>query len=278
MNRSSRTFGCLAALGLAVTFFAPVASAQMSIDDVIVTGGPCTLDGVHEGFFFDPVVFGEGIADVSLDTGSGASIPMIEVEEDEFIWDDPAGDFCRRFDSLAEIDALGALTFDFVGELGELDTIVVPLTDYQNGAGQPGGPIMVAPAAGNSSLPPGNTFVWAAAPAWVELIQVDLVDPVPDEGVDEALFVNPATTSWTPSGVVPGSIYFFELSFIDAYFLADGRTSSMGRSYLFTSGFQAYERKFVPEPTLGSALVFGACGVFAASRKRRVRPGPDRRR
>lgn len=268
MDRFSRLRGTIVALGLSWLAPVPDAAAQMVIDDVIVTAGPCTLDGVHEGFFFDPVVFGSGIAGVALATGSGANIPMIEVEDDEFIWDDPAGDFCRRFDSLAEIDALGALTFDFLGELGELDTIVVPLVDYQNGVGQPGGPIMVAPAAGNSSLPPGNTFVWAPAPAWVELIQVDLVDPVPDEGVDEALFENPAATSWTPSGVVPGSTYFLELSFIDAYFLGDGRTSAMGRSYLFTSGFQAYERKFVPEPGLLPAL---ALGSFALLRRRRGR-------
>ena len=201
--------------------FAAPASAQMEIADVIVTAGPCTLDGVHEGFFFDPVVFGSGIAGVALDTASGASLPMTEVEDDEFIWDDPAGDFCRRFDSLAEIDAFGDLTFEFLGELGELDTIVVPIADYQNGAGQPGGPVMVAPSQGDTNLPPGNTFVWALAPAWTELIQVDLIDPAPDDGVDEALFFDPTTTSWTPSGVVPGTTYFFELSFIDAYFLGD---------------------------------------------------------
>ena len=270
MDGSFRPGPGLAALGLASLLIAPEAGAQMQIDEVIVLSGPCTLDGVHEGFFFDPVVFGSGIAGVALDTGSGANLPMTEVEPDEFVWDDPAGDFCRRFDSLAEIDALGELTFDFLGELGELDTIVVPLADYENGAGQPGGPVMVAPAAGNTNLPPGNTFVWATAPAWTDLIAVDLVDPVIDDGIDEALFTNPATTSWTPSGIVPGNTYIHEVSFIDAYFLGDGRTSAMGRGYDFISGFQAYERKYVPEPGLDGLVAAGLFGsAFLTSRRRR---------
>ncbi|MCR9092721.1 MAG: hypothetical protein NXI30_00755 [bacterium] len=272
MNGSLRLGPGLAALGLASLVLAPGAGAQMVIDEVIVTSGPCTLDGVHEGFFFDPVVFGSGIAGVALDTGSGATLPMTEVEDDEFVWDDPAGDFCRRFDSLAEIDALGALTFDFLGEFGELDTIVVPVADYENGAGQPGGPVMVAPAAGDTNLPPGNTFVWATAPAWTELISVDLVDAAIDDGIDEALFTNPAATSWTPNGIVPGNTYIHEVSFIDAYFLGDGRTSAMGRDYEFISGFQALERKYVPEPAVGGAICFGA--VLLAVRARRLRrPG-----
>lgn len=278
MGRSSGAVLRLAVLLLAAVGFAPAASAQLSImtiDDVIVTAGPCTLDGVDEGFFFDPVVFGSGIAGVALTTGSGANISLVEVEDDEFIWDDPAGDFCRRFDSLADIDALGDLFFDFLGEAGQLDTIVVPGGDYANGAGQPGGPVMVTPGPGNSSLPPANTFVWATAPSWVELIQVDLVDAALDDGVDEALFTNPATTSWTASGVVPGNLYFFELSFIDVYFLEDVRSSGQGRPYLFTSGFQAYDRKFVPEPAFPAALL-AAAGVLGSIRWAPGRAGPRR--
>ena len=130
---------------------------------------------------------------------------------------------------------------------------------------------MVAPSQGDTNLPPGNTFVWALAPAWTELIQVDLIDPAPDDGVDEALFFDPTTTSWTPSGVVPGTTYFFELSFIDAYFLGDARTSAMGRTYALTSGFQAYDRKFVPEPGLVGSLAIGVM-FLAANRKRTAGP------
>lgn len=269
-RRLASALRTLAALGVGLDLAAAsVASAQMEIDDLIVTAGPAGLDGVFTDYFVDTVVFGSEIASVTVSTGSGVVVSLVEPLEDEFICDDVPGEPCEDFESLAELDALGSLTFDFVGESGELDTIVVPAADWIPGPGQVGTPMLVSPAPGDPSLPPGNAFVWASAPAWVELISVDLVDVALDDGIDEALFTDPGVTSWTPTGVVPGVTYAFELSFLDAYFLEDARVSVGGRPYLFSSGFQAFESKYVPEPSGGPAWIAALAALTTLAARRR---------
>ena len=103
------------------------------------------------------------------------------------------------------------------------------------------------------------------------MIQVDLIDVVLDDGVDETLFTNRSTTSWTPTGIVPGNTYFFEVSFIDAYFLGDARTSTNGLPYLFTSGFQAYDRKYVPEPGVLRGITLGVLAIGVVGSRKRLR-------
>ena len=245
----------------------------MEIDALIVTAGPAYFDGAFTDFFVETTVFGSGILAVQVSTTSGAVVDLFESTEDEFICDDVPGEPCEDFVSLAELNALGDLTFTFAGELGESDSIVVPAADWTPGAGQPGFPMILTPPPGDSSLPVGNVFTWATPPSWVNLIVTDLVDLALDEGIDDAMFFNNTTTSWTPSGVIPTDSYEFELSFFDTSFLNDARLSSQGRPFLFSAGFEAFSSKFVPEPS-GAAVwcaALASLGVRVRMRSRRTR-------
>ena len=66
-----RKIHVLLAIG-AAALFALDASAQMQIDEIIVTSGPAHAGGSFTDFFIDPVVFGSGIASVKLSSQNGA--------------------------------------------------------------------------------------------------------------------------------------------------------------------------------------------------------------
>ena len=263
---------------VAVSLVASTASAQMSIDELIISSGPSYQDGAFTDFFADPVIFGSQIAAVSLSTQSGAVIDFVEIDVDEFACDEAGipGAPCENFVSLAAINALGNLTFTISGESGESETIFVPAADWIPGAGQVGFPSITSPPQGVSTLPPGNLFQWAAAPSWVEVIITDMVDVGLDDGIDEAFFFGNTQTSWAPSGVDPAREYAFELSFFDAFFIEDNRTTVGGAPYVFTSGFESFNRKFVPEPT-GAAVWACGIGLVAAFARRRSAPPRPRR-
>ncbi len=254
---------------LALAFAMPVA-AQMAIDDLIITSGPAYANGSFTDFFIDPVVFGSEIAAVSVTIQSGTTIDFVEVDDDEFACDGAIpSEPCENFTSLAEINAIGNLTFDFLGENGETDSVFVPAADYAPGSGQSGVPTILSPAVGDDTLPPSGLFEWVDPPSWVDLVVVDLVDLVTDSGVDEAFFFDHTTTSWSPmaGSVLPGRSYVFELSFVDLFFQEDDRTTSGGRDFLFSSGFQAFNGKFVPEPT-GAAVWLPTAAWLAWLRRR----------
>ena len=251
--------GVWAALASFIALPPGIAVGQMAIDEVIITSGPAWRDGTFTDYYIDLVVSGFEIAGVTIDTASGESVDLVESVEDEFICDDVPGEPCEGFLSLDPINALGNITFTFFGEGGELDSVVIPGGDYAPGAGQAGMPMIVSPPVGDSSLPPGNLLEWASAPAWVDAIQVDLVDLALDDGVDEALFFDTTVTSWTPTGVVPGRLYDFELTFADIYDFEDPRMTLGMRPFLFTSAFTAFNVKLVPEPS--SALSWPIAGL-----------------
>jgi hypothetical protein len=126
------------------------------------------------------------------------------------------------------------------------------------------------PAAGTTAIPPSGLFEWITPFAWVEAIQVDLVDIETDTGIDEALFLDNSMSSWSPNEIVPGRDSEFELSFLDLFFIADPRTTDDGRPYLFTSGFQAFNSKFVPEPS-GAAVWVAAILCLSGMGRRQER-------
>ena len=260
------------ALSMILAAATPVA-AQLAIDDVIVTSGPNALDGSPSHFFIDPAVFGAGIASVVLSTASGASTALVETDVDEFVCDLGASYPCGALASLAEIDAFGDLTFEIIGELGESDTVVVPQSDWAPAGGQPGLPVTTSPAPGVSAFPPGNLLEWSSAPAWADAVQTELIDPIFDAAVDEQLFFDPTTTSWTPTGIVPGRLYVFDLSFFDIDFLEDARTSTQGRAYLFTAAYQQRSTKFLPEPNGAGVWLAALASLAFAGRVRSARAG-----
>ncbi|MEM9177006.1 MAG: PEP-CTERM sorting domain-containing protein [Myxococcota bacterium] len=250
----------------------PAAHAQMEVDELIITSGPSVIDGVFTDYFTDPVIFGFEIAAVSVTTQSGVTVDFVEIDDDEFGCDEAGipGDPCEGFASLADLNALGDLTFSLLGESGEVDSIFVPAADWIPGAGQPGVPMLTSPAPGDSSLPPGNLFQWSPPPVWVDAIVVDMVDVLLDQGIDEDLFLGNTQTSWAPTGVNPTRLHAFELSFVDTFFVSDLRTTPGGRPYLFTSGFEAFSRKFVPEPSGALVWLSGVGAVAAFGRRRRA--------
>jgi hypothetical protein len=226
----------------------------MVIEELVITSGPAYQNGGFTDFFIDPVVSGTEIAAVQVSLTSGLTIDFVEVDEDEFACDGVIpSEPCEGFESLAEINAIGNLTFDVIGENGESDSWVVPAADYMPGAGHPEFPAIVTPGPAESVFIPGSAFVWSTPPSWVDAIPVDLVDVLTDTGIDEALFFGNTTTSWTPTGAVDGNDYDFEVSFVELFFFEDPRLTDQGRGYVLSSGYQAFNRKSVPEPTGANA-------------------------
>jgi hypothetical protein len=260
---------------------APTA-AQMVIDSVIITSGPAYAAGTFTDFFIDPEVQGSGIAAITFSTQSGLTANLVHDGNGTWECDEvlPTGP-CENFTSLSQINALGNLTFSFLGTLSELDTITVPDADYDPGSGQSGFPHITAPTPGEVGVSLSPTFTWNAAPGWVNAIFAAVEVTATGAAIDEELITTPSTTAWMPSGLPAGTEQDFRLSFLDVYFLDDPRTSSGSRSYLFSSGFEAFN--FVSFTTLGAVPIAGwvsglvslglGCAGALALRRGRTRGG-----
>ncbi|MEM7410611.1 MAG: hypothetical protein AAF430_10295 [Myxococcota bacterium] len=252
----------------AVLLVMPLGSkAQLVIDDVQITSGPAYVDDVFSDYFLAPVVRGSGIASVQLTSQfGGIDVPMVETDPDQFECDEViASEPCENFAAVGDLTALGSLTFQIVGDLGEMDTVVVPVADWDPAPGQGSDRPNVAVPQPGASVASGSPLSWSAPPAWVQAIAVSVEESPMGDLVDEALFFGdplgaPATdTSWTPTGIEDAVAYDFPISFVQVFSLDDPRTSSGGRAYLFSSGYSSENTvSFVPEP--GFALSF-ACGV-----------------
>jgi hypothetical protein len=221
------------------------AAAQMQIDEVVITSGPAYYAGVFSDFFVAPVVFGTGIASVTLTSQSGTlNEVMVEVTPGKFACDEAIpSEPCENFTSLAQISALGNLTFSFVGDLGETDTVTIPLADYNPGAGQAGFPGVVSPAHLATGVSPTATLQWSSPPAWVQAISV----------------------------VINGTAYDFDVSFLEIITLEDPRQSSGGRAFIYTSAFESFNNTvfFVPEPGRLAAVLSALPLVAGLARRRR---------
>jgi hypothetical protein len=212
----------------------------MVIDSVTVSSGPAYWAGVFTDFFIDPGVRGSGIASVMFSTQSGLSVSLVQDADGTWLCGEPGTDGpCEDFFSLSEINDLGDLTFSFQGMQAEIDTIVVQNADYDTGSGQVGFPVISAPTPGETGVSRTPTFIWNAAPGWVDAILTSVELAATGENVDEEL-LPPVETSWMPTGLIAAIQREFDLSFFDGFFFEDSRMSSDGRSYLFSSGFEAY--------------------------------------
>jgi hypothetical protein len=255
------------------------AAAQMQIDEVVITSGPAYYAGVFSDFFVAPVVFGTGIASVTLTSQSGPlNEVMVEVTPGKFACDEAIpSEPCENFTSLAQISALGNLTFSFVGDLGETDTVTIPLADYNPGAGQAGFPGVVSPAHLATGVSPTATLQWSSPPAWVQAISVDLEELLTGNPTDDQLFLGTppgahvTTTTWAPSGMINGTAYDFDVSFLEIITLEDPRQSSGGRAFIYTSAFESFNNTvfFVPEPGRLAAVLSALPLVAGLARRRR---------
>jgi hypothetical protein len=262
-HRSKISRGIRALLTTGAVLLAGGASAQMQIDEIVVTSGPAYFGGSFSDYFIDPVVFGSGIASVSISSGSGAlmDVELFEVTPGEFICDEGIpSEPCEEFASLAAISALGALTFDFVGDLGEMDSETIPLADYDPGSGQPGFPDVTFPSHGQTGVSPVATLTWTSPPSWVEALSVGIEDVVTGVTADEDLFFGApvTTTSWAPAGMSSGNAYDFEISYFEPFEFEDPRTTDGSRAYLFTSAFESYNSVVFAVPEPGVLPAFGA--------------------
>jgi hypothetical protein len=262
-HRSKISRGIRALLTTGAVLLAGGASAQMQIDEIVVTSGPAYFGGSFSDYFIDPVVFGSGIASVSISSGSGAlmDVELFEVTPGEFICDEGIpSEPCEEFASLAAISALGALTFDFVGDLGEMDSETIPLADYDPGSGQPGFPDVTFPSHGHTGVSPVATLTWTSPPSWVEALSVGIEDVVTGVTPDEDLFFGApvTTTSWAPAGMSSGNAYDFEISYFEPFEFEDPRTTDGSRAYLFPSAFESYNSVVFAVPEPGVLPAFGA--------------------
>jgi hypothetical protein len=271
-----------AGAGLAIAAALLVAadsSAQMVIDDIAITSGPAYEGGVFSDYFIDPVVFGSGIASVTISSQfGGLSETLFEVTPGEFICDQGIpSEPCENFASLGAISALGALTFDFVGDMGEMDSETIPLADYDPGSGQTGFPAVTFPSYGEIGVSPTATLTWNPPPSWVLAASVGIENVVTGVTPDEDLFQGSpvTTTSWAPAGMTSGEAYDFEISFFDPIEFEDPRTTNGARAYLFTSAFESYNSVVfaVPEPGVVPAFAAGLLLMRGLARRRR-KPEP----
>jgi hypothetical protein len=279
----------LFALACLVGGLFPVASsAQMQIDEVIVTSGPARNAGAFTDYFIDPIVFGSGIDSVLLSSQSGAlsNVQMVEVTPGEFACDEEIPtEPCENFTSLAQIPALGDLTFSIMGDLGENDSVTVALADYDPGTGQTGFPDVLFPAHGQSGVSATATLQWSTPPGWVTAIAAGLEELLSGNSTDDAVFLGSppgspvTTTSWAPTGMVDGISYDFEVSFLELFELEDPRVSSGGRGYLYSSAFESFNQIVftVPEPAMLYAFAAGAILLLGLARRRATRMQGDRR-
>jgi hypothetical protein len=252
--------------------FASAAHAQMAVDEITITSGPAYLAGSFTDYFIDPIVMGSGISSVTLSSQfGGVDEELFEVTPGEFSCYATLPSPCEDIASLADITALGDLTFTFVGSQGENDSVTIPLADYDPGSGQSGFPDVVYPTSGATDVPADATLEWTSPPSWVDAIAVSIEDLVSGDTADEATFFGdpigvPVTeTTWAPAGMVGGASYLFELSYFEAIQFEDPRTTNGARDFLYTSAFESYNANvfMVPEPGMlalnGAALltVFG---------------------
>jgi hypothetical protein len=253
------------------------APAQMVIDEIAITSGPAYSAGSFTDFFIDPNVQGSGITSVTLTSQFGGfSLALFEVTPGEFNCDEPLPSPCEDLSSLAEITALGDLTFTFVGGLGENDSVVIPLADYDPGTGQTGFPDVVFPANGAQGVPTDATLEWTAAPAWVDAVEVSIEDLATGDSPDDMtffgdpLFDPPTETTWAPAGMVDGASYLFELSFFEAIEFEDPRMTTGARDFDYTGAFESFNESvfMVPEPGLLALNAVALGTVFGVTRRR----------
>lgn len=270
----------LVLIAIVTACLASEASAQMVIDEIVITSGPSYSGGSFSDYFVDPVVFGSGIASVSISSSSGTlmDVELFEVTPGEFVCDEGIpSEPCEDFSSLAAISALGSLTFDFVGDMGEIDSETIPLADWDPGSGQSGFPDVTFPSQGQSDVSPTATLTWTTPPGWVEVLSVGIEDIATGVTPDEDLFFGMpvTTTSWAPAGMSSGNGYDFEISYFEPFEFEDPRTTDDARSYFFTSAFESFNRVvfFVPEPGLVPALTAGMLLVVRLARRRNRRQG-----
>jgi hypothetical protein len=203
---------------VATALLAGDASAQMQIDEIVITSGPAYAGGSFTDFFIDPVVFGSGIASVTISSQSGTlNATLVEVTPGEFVCDEAIPtEPCENFPSLAAISALGAITFDFLGDQGETDSETIPLADYDPGSGQPGFPDVTFPANGQTDVASNATLTWTSPPSWVEALAVGIENLATGLTPDEDLFFGApvTTTSWAPAGMSSGNTYVLRAALV----------------------------------------------------------------
>ncbi|MAG33105.1 MAG: hypothetical protein CL908_19680 [Deltaproteobacteria bacterium] len=265
---------------LLVGLTASAATAQLAFDEVVVTAGPARSAGAFTDYFIDPVVVGTGIYRVLLSSefGTLSNVEMVEVTPGEFVCDDEIpSEPCENFASLAAISALGDLSFDVEGDLGELDSITIPIADYDPGSGQAGFPDVLFPNNWQTGVSTSATLQWSAPPSWVDAIAVSLEERFTGLFGDDMVFIGappgtPVTTSsWSPAGMTNGTVYDFDLSLFELIVFEDDRTSDGGRGYVFTSGFESFNRIAfsVPEPAVSASLAAGLTMLASLARPRR---------
>ena len=237
------------------------ASAQMNIATVTVTSGPAYVDGILTDYFIDPELIGTGIASVTLSVQQGGSVALVQDADGIWACDEviPSGP-CENFPTLNAVRALGELTFSLTGTLGETDTVVVPFSDWDPGTGQPGIPTITAPSSGEIGVALDATFSWNAAPLWVDLILAVVEIEATGADVDEAELPS-STVTWAPSGMPPGTLQEFRLSFFEGIFIDDPRASAEADAYLFSSAFESFN--YVPFRTVANVPLLGGLGASA---------------
>jgi hypothetical protein len=256
------------------TFLASTASAQMMIEEIAITLGPSYFGNVsNDTFFIDPNVMGSGISSVTLTSQfGGVSQELTEVTPGEFNCDEPMPSPCDDIDTLAEITALGDLTFTFVGDAMEMDSVTIPLADYDPGAGEVGFPEVVFPGSFATDVPIDATFEWTTPPAWVDAVDVSIEDVATGDTTDEMTFFgdpifSPVTdTMWAPEAMVANTTYLFELSYFEAIVFQDPRMTTGGRNFLYTGAFESFNELIftVPEPgviVLNAAALLTVLGI-----------------
>lgn len=281
----------LRVLALFASWLVPaLASAQMEIDEITISLGPGYSAGVFTDYFIAPVVTGANLQGVSVTVPSvPITIELVEVEPGEFVCvEEVPFQPCEDFASLAEIVALGDLVFGFEGSLGEVDSVTIPVGDYDPGVEPAGFPQVVSPMNGQTGLPLTTTIEWNAPPAWVQAIAVGLEEQATGLTADEALLTGvplgaPATaTIWSPMGLVDGTAYDFEISFLQILQIEDPRVTTGGRSFLYSSAFESFNEIVftVPEPGLPTSIAWALVVTILLARGRGLRVGggsPGRR-
>lgn len=266
---------------------ASAASAQLVIEEIVITSGRNYAAGSFSDFFIYPDVRGSGITSVTITSQFGGLSRVLSPDElspGAFNCDEPLPSPCEDLTSLAEITALGDLTFTFTGGSGENDSVVIPLADYDPGAGQAGFPAVVFPANDATGVPTNATLQWTAAPAWVDAIGVGIYDlatgfsPADTTFFGDPILDPPTETSWAPAGMVDGVSYLFELSFFEAIQFEVPRTTTGDRDFTYTGAFESFNESVftvVPEPRLLALNAAALLTVFGIARLR-AQKGPDR--
>jgi hypothetical protein len=262
------------------TILTSATSAQMVLEEISITSGAAYSAGSFTDYFVDPYATGSGISSVTISSQfGGINLALLEVTPGEFTCDEIVPSPCEDIDSLAEITALGDLTFTFVGDGGENDSVVIPLADYDPGSGQVGFPGVVSPVNDESGVATDATLEWTSPPAWVDAIAVSIEDLNSGDTPDEDTFfgdpiLSPVTvTTWAPSGMVGLTPYIFELSYFEAIQFEDPRTTIGARDFTYTGAYENYNESYftVPEPELLMLNAIALSMVFGIRRLRAAR-------